>query len=119
MQVPRKDNSAADAAANWALDTGSFLDVRVDETNAFLQKLGHTPETNIGLMCSFDGAARGNPGPASSGVCLWWGTFDSNCFHPCGLLIQRGVRLGTGTNNSAEAHGLATALRTALHLFFG
>ena len=31
QQVPRASNSAADAAANWALDKGSFIDVRLPE----------------------------------------------------------------------------------------
>ena len=30
----------------------------------------------IGMMFSFDGAARGNPGPSSLGHCAWWGTWE-------------------------------------------
>ena len=63
-QVPRKDNSAADAAANWALDHNSFLEVSTTQTAAFIGELGHAADDNLGMLFSFDGAARGNPGPA-------------------------------------------------------
>ena len=33
-----------------------------------------------------------------------------------GLLLQKGLRLGLGTNNSGEAYGLADSLTTALRL---
>ena len=67
---------------------------------------------NLGMLFSFDGAARGNPGPAASGACAWWGVFSNATFTPKGLVLQRGSRLGHATNNIAEAHGMATALRT-------
>ena len=35
-----------------------------------------------------------------------------------GLVLQRGVRLGIGTNNSAEAFALTTAVKTALRFNF-
>ena len=69
---------------------------------------------NIGLLVSFDGAARGNPGPASSGVCIWWGHFENSLFQSKGLLVQKATRLGNATNNVAEAHGLASILKTTL-----
>ena len=34
-----------------------------------------------------------------------------------GLLIQRGSRLGVGTNNASESLGLAAALKTTLHYY--
>ena len=117
-QVPRKDNSAADAAANWALDHNSFMEVSTTQTAAFIAELSLTADDNLGLLFSFDGAARGNPGPASSGVCAWWGLFDKDGFHARGPLIQKGCRLGTGTNNLAEAPGQATALKMCLHYHF-
>ena len=85
---------------------------------AFLTELGDAPEQNLGLMFSFDGAARGNPGPSSSGVCAWWGHFNADGFYSKGSLLQKGTRLGTGTNNTSEAQALASALRTALHYFY-
>lgn len=117
QQVPRKHNSAADAAANFALDNGAFMDVRMNAVTAFVTELGQPQQQqhNVGLLFSFDGAARGNPGPSSSGVCAWWGKFIDGKFQSKGLLIQRGTCLGTGTNNSSEAHGLASALKTCLH----
>ena len=75
-QVPRADNSAADAAANRALDVGTFLDVRVDEAVRFMRRLSEVPDaTDIGLLFAFDGAAQSNPGPAASGVCAHGGAF--------------------------------------------
>ena len=116
--VPRSDNSAADAAANHALDNDTrFLDVRVDEATAFALDLSAPHHEGIGLLFSFDGAARGNPGPSASGVCAWWGYSQSGKFLSKGCLLQRGYILGIGTNNSSEAHGLALALKSCLHYF--
>ena len=117
QHVPRNDNSAADAAANWALDNGSFFEVRASEVVTFIHELAVCKLHNIGLLFSFDGAARGNPGPSSSGVCAWWGCFSNGQFQAKGLLIQRGTRLGTSTNNTSEAHGLASAVKTCLRYF--
>ena len=75
--VRRADNSAADAAANWALDHGSFTDFRVHEAASFAKCLATTACDNVGLLFSFDGAARGNPGPASTGVCVHGGAFST------------------------------------------
>ena len=41
----------------------------------------------------------------------------NGAFESKGLLLQKGTRLGTGTNNFSEAHGLATALKTSLHYY--
>ena len=117
LQLPRKENAAADAAANRALDSGTFSEVRLEAIPALVSELGQQ-QRDIGLLVSFDGAARGNPGPSSSGVCMWWGHFRYGSFQPQGLLVQRGAFLGAGTNNSAEAHGLALALKTCLHYLY-
>ena len=50
--VPRADNCAADAAANWALDHETIADEDV------LEKLSSEGPL-LGLVFSFDGAARG------------------------------------------------------------
>jgi ribonuclease HI len=52
------------------------------------------------LVLYFDGACRGNPGPASYGV-----------YSPSGIRICR--TLGRTTNNVAEWQGLIAALRAA------
>ena len=52
------------------------------------------------LVLYFDGACRGNPGPASYGV-----------FSPAGIRI--GKTIGRTTNNVAEWQGLLGALRAA------
>ena len=94
------------------------MQVLVKEVVAFLNELSQPELRSIGLLFSFDGAARGNPGPSSSGVCAWWGYFDRGAFHSKGLLVQRGTRLGTSTNNTSEAHGLASALKSCLRYFY-
>ena len=114
LHVPRADNSAADAAANHALDNGTFTDVRLHEIVTFLHCLGQHNPQGLGLMFSFDGAARGNPGAASYGLCLWWGRFQFGSFLANGLLVQKGQRLGTSTNNCAEALGLAAVIKLSL-----
>ena len=116
-QVPRADNSAADAAANRALDHGTFMEFMFAETVCFLTALQESGPQSIGILFSFDGAARGNPGKASYGVCGWWGHFKGGIFEPSGLLVQRGRRLGTNTNNVAEAHGLASAVKVCLQYY--
>jgi ribonuclease HI len=52
------------------------------------------------LVVYFDGASRGNPGPASYGV-----------FSPSGIEI--GQRIGVATNNVAEWRGFVAALAAA------
>ena len=115
--MPRSDNSAADAVAHWALDNNSFVDVRHGEIATFLAQLGTECSKCPGMLVSFDGAARGNPGKAASGVCAWWGCFDGGVFASRGLLWQKGARLGTSTNNKAEAHGLASSVKLCLHFY--
>ena len=61
-QVPRGDNSAADAAAIRALDHGTFMEVMLAEPVCFLCALPEADPHSIGMSFSLDGAARGNPG---------------------------------------------------------
>lgn len=52
----------------------------------------------------FDGASRGNPGPASVG----WVIVDSD-----GIVAEGGERIGEATNNQAEYEALIRALEAA------
>ena len=94
------------------------MQVHVQDVVAFLNELSRSDLGSIGLLFSFDGAARGNPGPSSSGVCAWWGYFEIGAFHSKGVLVQRGTRLWTSTNNTSEAHGLASALKYCLRYLY-
>ena len=94
------------------------MDVRVHEVQLFIQHYASQDSQDSGLLFSFDGASRNNPGLSSSGVCAWWGHWAHGTFHSRGLLLQRGTYLGNSSNNSAEAHGLASSLKTALRLLF-
>ena len=55
----------------------------------------------------FDGASRGNPGPAAAG----WAIVSSD-----GIVAEGGERLGRLTNNQAEYEALLRALRAATDL---
>jgi ribonuclease HI len=57
----------------------------------------------------FDGACRGNPGPAAVG----WAVVTSD-----GIVAEGGERIGTTTNNQAESEALIRALRAARDLGF-
>ena len=52
----------------------------------------------------FDGASRGNPGPASVGYAIVTGD---------GIAAEGGETIGRATNNQAEYHALVTALEVA------
>ncbi|WP_121740780.1 ribonuclease HI [Natronorubrum halophilum] len=52
----------------------------------------------------FDGACRGNPGPAATGWVIVTGD---------GIVAEGGERIGTMTNNQAEYEALLTALEAA------
>ena len=80
----------------------------------FLKALAHGSEAEYGMIWSFDGASRGNPGPASYGVCAWWGTWGPDGFHPEGSIFERGTQIGTTGNNIAEGGGLAAACKAAV-----
>ena len=83
-----------------------------------MEQLISDSTAEVGLVFSFDGASRGNPGDASYGSCGWWGTWDTQGFNDCGVLFQHGRRLGTQTNNVGEARGLAFAAKAMLHWHF-
>ena len=86
---------------------------------SFCQYLQQHPfDEELGLLMSFDGASRGNPGDASQGNAGWWGQWHGDGFRPMGTLYQAGSRIGIKTNNVAEARGLAFAAKSALHLLF-
>ena len=116
--TPCGDNSAADAAANAAVDTGSFELTMPMESQRFMECWLRGGDDQIGLLFSSDGASRGNPGPSSFGTCAWWGRWAGDRFTASGQLFQKGVVLGRRTNNYAEAHGMAAAEKSALHYLF-
>ena len=68
QQVPRADNSTADRLANRALDTCDFRDLEEEGAGAFLQALMAETQKELGLLVSFDGASRGNPGAVVGGM---------------------------------------------------
>ncbi|MGQ0842522.1 MAG: bifunctional RNase H/acid phosphatase [Sporichthyaceae bacterium] len=61
------------------------------------------------LVVEADGAARGNPGPASFGAVVRDAATGE-------VLAERSEALGTATNNVAEYSGLIAALETAFYL---
>jgi ribonuclease HI len=73
---------------------------------------GTDPERLVGLLREgggrahvyFDGAARGNPGPAAVGYVLVSGD---------GIVAEGGRRIGRATNNRAEYEALVAALEVA------
>ncbi|MFC6836517.1 ribonuclease HI [Halomarina ordinaria] len=73
---------------------------------------GRTPARLVGLLeggggrahVYFDGAARGNPGPASVGWVIVTGD---------GIVAEGGERIGRATNNQAEYEALVRALEVA------
>ncbi|CAO2829208.1 unnamed protein product [Amaranthus hypochondriacus] len=72
------------------------------------QKLNHVPSDSRSCILHFDGASKGNPGPAGAGVVLR--TSD-------GALICR-IRqgLGVATCNAAEYHAVILGLKKALEM---
>jgi probable phosphoglycerate mutase len=62
-------------------------------------------------ICHVDGAARGNPGPASFGVAFYDG--DAPGETPW---LEWGAAIGHATNNTAEYQGLLAAMTKALEL---
>ena len=115
MQVPRGDNSVADQCANQALDTGDFRETADDEMLSLLDAMStQISGVEYGLLVSFDGASRGNPGAAAAGVGIWWGQWHPQEFREQGCLLRLGRRLGDGTNNYAEAKGMALGIKAVL-----
>jgi ribonuclease HI len=78
---------------------------------------GAEPQRLVGLLQGeggrahvyFDGAARGNPGPAGVGYVVVTGD---------GIVAEGGKRLGRLTNNQAEYEALITALEVAVDFGF-
>ena len=116
--VSRALNSHADSWANLALDCDLSASVwHADSCSAFLQELLNLiPGHNIGqLVANFDGASRGNPGPASCGGVLRYLRLNSDgavlneyvLWEGCGLL-------GVETSFSAEMMGAKFVLQQVL-----
>ena len=89
-----------------------------ESTKEFCTTLINDEEEAMGVLFSFDGASRGNPGQASHGNCAWWGSWRQGAFKEAGVLFRKGVNLGVQTNNVAEVRGLAFAAKAALHWHF-
>jgi ribonuclease HI len=78
---------------------------------------GDTPERLVGLLRGgggrahvyFDGACRGNPGPAALGYAVVTGD---------GIAAEGGETIGRATNNQAEYHALIRALEVAADFGF-
>ncbi len=114
-QTPRKDNSKADASANYALDVGELHKSYASNWRSFFNQLECASNVEFGLCAQFDGAARGNPfGPASWGVALWWGQWSLQGFCLVGLLEEHAKGIGTGTNNKAANLGCAFAMELVI-----
>ena len=65
-----------------------------------------TPEKPLRVILQIDGGARGNPGPAASGIVIR-AADDGAVIH------EAGIYLGHATNNVAEYRGLVEGLRLA------
>ena len=118
VHTPRRDNAAADALANRALDHGSFQSCRSSEVEVFCGQLIEDASDTLGVVFSFDGASRGNPGEASHGNSAWWGRWSAQGFKQQGMLFEAGYQIGTKTNNFAEARRFAFAVKAAVHFQF-
>jgi ribonuclease HI len=78
---------------------------------------GTSPDRLVGLLRDgggrahvyFDGASRGNPGPAAVGYAVVTGG---------GIVAEGGQRIGRATNNQAEYEALVTALEVAADFGF-
>ena len=102
------------AAAKRALDEGSFTDYNPYSCLRFVAALANDEHRGYGMLWSFDGASRGNPGAASYGVTAWWGTWSLDGFQAKDAIFTQGKRLGKAGNNLAEAAGFAAACKGAL-----
>jgi len=74
-----------------------------------LRGAGVTDATVERAHVYFDGAARGNPGPAAVG----WAVVSAD-----GVASEGGERIGRATNNRAEYEALVRALEAAVELGF-
>jgi ribonuclease HI len=93
----------------WRAERGGANAVAYDDT---VVVQGSRPEDILGLLRAdggrahvyFDGAARGNPGPAAVG----WSIVSAD-----GIVAEGGERIGETTNNRAEYEALVRALEVA------
>ena len=53
-------------------------------------------------MASY-GASRGNPGRASTGTCIWWGSWSHGSSTAGGTILEKGANICITGNNVAEA----------------
>ena len=100
-QVARCFNSIADSLANSVLDAGC-TDVTFMETGEWADLCGLQ---EVAIEVGFDGASRGNPGPAAAG---FWA--EANHGGRRWHLLRGGVLLGEATNNEAELSSLYIVL---------
>ncbi len=76
------------------LNADDFGNVYAEKVHSFCQYLHqHREDQNIGLLFSFDGASRGNPGAASHGNRGWWGEWSPNQVCQKGLLYEKLSRI--------------------------
>jgi ribonuclease HI len=98
----------------WRAERGDANAVAYDDT---VVVQGARPEDIIALLRAdggrahvyFDGAARGNPGPAAVG----WSIVSSD-----GIVAEGGERIGETTNNRAEYEALVRGLEVAAEYGF-
>ena len=95
--------STDDATAVAYDDTVVLQGARPDRLRAVIEEAGGRAH------CYFDGAARGNPGPAAVG----WVIVTND-----GIVADGGERLGTATNNQAEYEALIRVLEVAAEYGF-
>ena len=94
LWVDRARNAEADALANKVLDDAgvAFLE-EVDAS----EWLSMACLRDVALEVGFDGASRGNPGPASAG--FWVRAY---CGHDYCMVLRGGFPVGEATNNEFE-----------------
>lgn len=98
----------------WRARLGEAIAVAYDDS---VVVQGSRPADILGALgqggdvayCYFDGASRGNPGPAAIG----WVVVSSD-----GIVDEGGERIGRATNNEAEYRALIRVLETARRIDF-
>lgn len=68
----------------------------------------------VGIVFSFDGASRGNPGKPAWGCCGWRGYCSAYGVHERELLSDIGKQIGVATNIEDKVAGLSMAVRMLL-----
>ena len=78
----------------WTI-VGDFVHCNADEVANFCRYVIQCPDqTDVGLLFSFDGASRNNPGEAAQGNGGWWGAWRGSQFEQMGELYHAGRKLG-------------------------